>query len=139
MFETIALALVVSVVAPAIMAILTNRSNNKTKKQEAEINRAIKLEDWARQDHVAELLKEHTIAVKEAAESTNLQLVDIHDLVNSDMTKSMEVARNALSDLVNAMELAFTKGKPTEQEEVDLETAKAGLSEMETKLKDRDK
>jgi hypothetical protein len=123
---TVALIALFGVVgAPAFLAYLTSRINQRGQREAAVIARAARKEDWARQDAVAaqaaeaaRLLLERqdktaaaaaetarrlvtanervaTTAAAAAAE-TNGRLGQIHELVNSSMTTQMEDAHTAL-------------------------------------------
>jgi hypothetical protein len=121
--ETVIVALIVSVIAPTLLAYLTGRQR-----------RAEKREDWARQDKVAERV-ERVAKVAAAAQSANTAtLHQIHTLVNSDMT----AARTAELTTTRLLILSLKRQSPDDPTVADaITTAEARATELEQILADR--
>ena len=104
--EVIIVALIVSLLAPTINGLITNRNNRK-----------VKIEDWAREDAVAEqaaqaaaLLLEANERVAESTSGLATQLVEIHGqaeqihtLVNSNLQAAMQGQLEAMKAQVILM------------------------------------
>ncbi len=82
--QTIGIALLVSVVAPTLLALLNNWSMRRAK-----------ILDWEREDEVANRLLKSNQEVSESAASTQRKLDVIHVLVNSNMTAAMRAELDA--------------------------------------------
>jgi hypothetical protein len=137
------------IVGPMLMAWLQNRNM-----------RAVKEQDYARQDEVARsllerqdaisakaietaaLLRVNTAAVASAATETHSQLRVIHALVNSNMTAALQaelVARRAAQVLMTEVaDLKRASGhKPSESTEQEAVVNRAKIDELEAVLADR--
>lgn len=82
---TVILALVVSVIAPLVLALVSNRHARKMKEQ-----------DWAREDIVAERAERATKLLAAGNEVLKKQNDVIHTLVNNQMTKAYKAQLAAL-------------------------------------------
>lgn len=127
--ETIVVALIVSLVAPLVLAVVTGWQR-----------RGEKREDWARQDkvadRVADVAKTATVAAETAAkaqESNAATLKDIHALVNSDMT----AARTAELVATRLLVVALRKLTPDAATDEAIDTAEHRVDELEAILADR--
>lgn len=161
--ENVYLALIVAVPAllsPLFLSWLTNRNQQKVKELDAELKRREKLEDYARQDEVAErLVKQQNAAVAKVAEvaeslrvenrivaettkTTNEKLDVIHVLVNSNMTASMQGELNALriglTQMREIIELKKAAGlQPTPEVQMSVGSLMGKIAELEAQLADR--
>lgn len=136
--EVIVVAVIVSVIAPMVVGVMTNRQR-----------RAEKREDWARQDAVAaqaaqaaRLLLAENEKVREAAESTQQKLDVIHVLVNSNMTAAMQAELDATRrDLVSLREVARLNeeaGRPmTEDAGAVIAETEQRIAKLAADLRDR--
>lgn len=135
---TAVLALVLAAIASPVTAIVTFL-----------IGRAVKKQDWNRQDEVAErvawaakLLEENTSKVNGKLNSLEDGQKQIHILVNSNLTAQMDARRSSLvRELAVLRELAAIKtksdNKPMPETFEAIKTAKESLNELEAQLKDR--
>lgn len=146
-------AVIVSVVAPVVLSWLTNRQR-----------RAERIEDYARQDAVADRLtkRQNEVAAQaaeaaalllaanervaaqtaEASEATQAQLRQIHTLVNNDMTKAIQAQYDALVQVVTMMRvIAGLKLKaglaPDRDDAAAIEATLAQLAELGATITDR--
>jgi hypothetical protein len=136
--ETIVIALVVSIVSPAILALINNYFRRQDKKL-----------DWEREDNVAEkareaakLLLAANERVAKTAEVTNSKLDVIHGLVNSQMTAAMESELNATVAQIVLMQevsdLKTSKGvKPQPKAVSAMNALNTKISELRAALGDR--
>jgi uncharacterized membrane-anchored protein YhcB (DUF1043 family) len=142
--ETIIVALIVAVLAPLILGYLTNRAR-----------RAEKLEDWARQDVVAEkieeqaqlllerdavtakLLEDNNQLVADTASATQDQLQVIHGLVNSDMTRIIEEKLAGLKRELIMMRLLAGDLKVGSEAAAAIEAMESQISDVSEMLGDR--
>lgn len=152
-FETIALALVVSLVAPTTLAFLSGRQRQAEAKQAAAIRATEREADWERQDEVAgrvlevarkaaadqtENAKQVLEVAKKAASDQEVNagtLKDIHTLVNSDMT----AARTAELSQTRLLVIALKRipGDLDEATMASIAAAEARAIELEQILADR--
>jgi hypothetical protein len=103
-----------ALLAGLIVGVLAMLGQAWQRRGEAKIRRAEKLEDWARQDAVADkaaeaasLLLIENAKVAKATEATQGKLDVIHILVNSNMTAAMQSELDATRrDLVSLKEVA---------------------------------
>ncbi len=147
--QVVLVALLVSVVAPTILALITNRSR-----------RADKAQDWARidavaaqakadavvaregQEKAAQLLAENNKIVAETARDTTERLTVIHTLVNSNMTAAMQenldatVRERVALKAQEAMLISFQHMVPPELSAA-IALAEAKISELTIQLNDR--
>lgn len=89
--------LIVSLVSPAVLALLLSRSQRATKREQWERDDAVALaaeqaadRQLAQQVETARLLAENNAVAAEAGDVISGQLKVIHTLVNSSMTKAMQ-------------------------------------------------
>lgn len=154
--DILGVAVVVSVIGPAIMGYLTNRAHRKEK-----------LEDYARQDAVAaqaaeaarllsgrqdsiaakadeaaDLLLTSNVEVRKTAASTQKKLDAIHVLVNSSMTAAMQseldAKRSQVALMKEVIDLKHAAGVPPGESAlaaiVAIDTV---IGELQAKLNDR--
>jgi hypothetical protein len=123
------LALIVSVIAPLIVA----RQTNKAAKEAAEVAAAAavtaQLADWAREDEVAARLKA-------SVDKTDGKLDIIHTLVNSNMTAAMEDALGSKVALLVALR-RMAGDVPSNQEQALIDTTESEIAERRAELHDR--
>jgi uncharacterized membrane protein affecting hemolysin expression len=133
--EVVLVALIVSLISPTVLAWINGRQR-----------RADKQEDWARQDAVAaqaaeaaSLLLAENKKVAESAQTTHDQLTQIHTLVNSNMTASMQADHDSTVLLLAALRanVALRGGEANEDTRVAIKTAEGRLAELEAQLTDR--
>ncbi len=138
--DTIFTALLISIIAPSILAFIQNYFRKKEKQL-----------DWKREDDVAEKAREAAkllLAANERvarnAEITNGKLDVIHTLVNSQMTSAMESELTAcIAQEALMMEIIDIKGGKSNQSnhspkhEEALAELGLKISELKSKLGDR--
>lgn len=143
-FATIIIAVVVSVIAPYIMAHLLGQQRRDEAEQAARIRAEEKQEDWDRQDKVALAVAQvaKIAAASDSATATALQglhdgQVQIHELVNSNLTASMTDAHDTAVLWLAALEaLPAPRSKATETA---IALAEAKIAELGSQLTDRAK
>jgi len=139
---TLAAVLVTSLISPAVLAYLTNRSRSADKKL-----------DWEREDKVAAkaeeaaklLLQSNKAVAKIAADNTEKMLFGlerIHTLVNSDMTaarsEQRDQARLTLAGLRKIIRLDEDAGREPSQDDLDaIEAAEKTIKKLDIILADR--
>jgi hypothetical protein len=131
-------ALLISVVAPSVLALIQNYFRRGEKKL-----------DWEREDAVAEkareaakLLLASNERVAQTSKETNGKLDVIHGLVNSQMTASMEsdLASNVAQEVLmkELMSVKIHRGKkPLKEAETALALIRSKITELQSKLGDR--
>ncbi len=135
--DTIFTALLISIIAPSILAFIQNYFRKKEKQL-----------DWKREDDVAEKAREAAkllLAANERvarnAEITNGKLDVIHTLVNSQMTSAMEseltacIAQEAL--MMEIIDIKGGKSNHSPKHEEALAELGLKISELKSKLGDR--
>jgi len=144
------------VLGPVILAVLTSFLNGRAKRADAKIRRAEKLEDWARQDAVAEQAAEAATLLLAAnervagnTEEQSRKLDDlrdgqqiIHTLVNSNVTREMEArlegTRREIAGLKEIVELRKAAGQvPTKEALAAILVAEETVHSLEVDLADR--
>jgi len=156
----VAISVIVSVVSPTLLALLTGRQRMKEEESKAEQRRLDKKEDYDRQDQLAErqtkalgvvadqaskaaeLLLASNATVAATAERQGAQLTQIHTLVNSKMTESMQneldSERRGLVLLEKIVRLAEASGDPPGPADIGaIQSAKERIAELEARLADR--
>lgn len=156
----VAISVIVSVVSPTLLALLTGRQRVKEAESKAEQRRLDKQEDYDRQDQLAErqtkalgavadqaskaaeLLVTSNAMVAATAEKQGVQLTQIHTLVNSKMTESMQneldSERRGLVLLEKIVRLAQAAGDPPgPADAVAIGSSRARIAELEARLADR--
>lgn len=132
-------AAVVAIAASTISPIVLAHMAARTRRQE-------RLEDYARQDQVASrLLAANSLTAKQSAiadSATQIQLREIHTLVNSNMTTVMKAELDArigqLETMRKLVELNRRQGVlPTIEENVTIETLQDKIDELKVTLRDR--
>lgn len=138
MAAAIIVAVIVSVISPMMLTLMQGRQR-----------RAEKVEDWRRQDLVAdrvaraaEVLEERTSGTDAKLDQLHEQGVEIHALVNSNMTSAMRAELDAIErELLVLEELTAMKkaaGHPVEPRTHDaIEVARARIAELGASLQDR--
>lgn len=132
-YESIIVALIVSVLAPTIVAWQTNRSR-----------RAEKREDWARLDQVRDQAAEAARLLVQSNNVTNSKLDVIHTLVNSNMTAAMQDALDStIRERAALMELAelrrATGSDPKAETTAAIALASSIIADLQATLADRRK
>lgn len=139
MNDTIAVALIVSVIAPIITGLITSWVHRSEKKQ-----------DWQRQDAVAKQAREaaallliNNNRVAAAAEAATEKLDVIHTLVNSNLTTSLRSELNAtkltLQTLKEIMELRKVQGtEPSEEVLRIIQETQTKVNSLQRSLSDRE-
>lgn len=120
----IVLALIVSVIAPLVLAWAQNRARREEKKL-----------DWAREDQVR-------ITLAESNKAMSNQLTVIHTLVNSNMTAAMQDSLDStvreLASLRELCELKRASGHEPSQDTLSaIAMAEAKIAELTAMLADR--
>lgn len=158
--DTVWVALIVSLVAPAVMAVLTSILTTRNRRLE-------KAEDYARQDAVAAqaaeaaqlLVKRQDAAAAKAAEAATLLVASnervaktsaetiskldvIHALVNSNMTAAMQSEHDAtvreLAMMMEVIELKRAAGRePSVEAIAAIESTRRKIVELDNILLDR--
>lgn len=108
-------AIIASAIIPTIVLMINNNNARRIKEFDAKIHKQEKIDDYARadaleerrnkkSDEVANILKINTAAQVTTAGETRGQLVQIHALVNSNLTSEMEarlaVMQTGLASLI---------------------------------------
>jgi len=145
--SAVQLALIVAVpavISPVMLQLLSSWAANRAKKVEAEIRKAEREEDYARQDKVAALAAVANKVVAEAAVVTNTKLDQIHVLVNSNMTEAMQAELNATKREVAMMheviELKKASGKdPLPMALKAVEATDKRIAELEAAIAERNR
>lgn len=148
-YNALALAVVCSIIAPVVIALVGNRDR-----------RLARSEDWARQDVIAEraqqyadaqaarqtLIAERVAEVAAEAEKTSklqtARLEQIHTLVNSNLTAALQdqldTRKENLVLLRESMAVKQYSGiAPSLETLAVIETASARIAELEAQMKDR--
>ena len=120
-----------STFTPLATALIANRARRREK-----------IEDYARQDLVAERAAETSKRAADSTKITNAKLDSIHTLVNSNMTAAMKAELDAtIREKVLIIEVIGLKKLIDQEIEVDtvlaLKTAEARIIELTAILKDR--
>lgn len=128
--DVIIVALIVSLVAPILLAFITNRENRLTKK-----------EQWAREDAVAAKAQQVVQTLKENTTVVNTKLDTIHTLVNSNMTAAMQSELAATRrELVLMKEVLALKGEtPSEAALKEIARTEKDIKELVMAIEDRTK
>jgi len=129
--EVAGIVAVSSILGPLLLSYLTNRQR-----------RAEKDEDYARQDEVARKAQAAADKVAEVAKSQGAKLDQIHVLVNSNMTASMQGELDAYkSNLVLLEEISSLRKAagqdPSPTTMAVIESTKKKISELDAQLADR--
>jgi len=154
--ETVLVALVVSVIAPSVLAWLTGRQRQADKAQDwaredavaAQAAKAAKLlldrqeADARKREEAAALLLEANERVARTAETTNTKLDVIHTLVNSNMTAAMQSELDStvreLAALKEIIALKAAAGdKPSPEALAAITYTEAKIGELTATLNDR--
>jgi len=105
------IALLATVISPAILAIISNHLSSKQRRIEKEL-------DWAREDAVAKKAEEAAALlvvsnerVAKTAKVTNDKLDQIHTLVNSNMTAAMKAELEATIGKLRLMRQIVARDK----------------------------
>jgi hypothetical protein len=141
--------IVTAIGSPAVLAILSSYLTNRARRKE-------KVEDWKRQDEVADRVKEAATLVQEVAKTaaetttdTNGKLDElkkgqkqIHTLVNSNLTASMRRELDAtVRELAGMNELVAVKRKlgdePSEATLTTIKVTEETIRELTATLNDR--
>jgi hypothetical protein len=129
----VALALIASVIAPAVLLVLTGRQEAAKEERQARIRAAERQADEDRQDEVAlrvEKVAQDAAAAQEANAGT---LHDIHTLVNSDMT----AARTAELTATRLLVASLRRNPDDAETSKAIEDGVARITELEQILADR--
>ena len=138
MTDTLIIALVVSTVAPSIMAGISYFASRSTKR-----------EDWRRQDIVADRVAKaaQTLEANTTITSSKLDHLEvgqkqIHTLVNSNLTAEMEARYQATErELLGLHELVSLKRRlkvrPNPKTMVAIKSAEASLTDLSNQIEDR--
>ena len=134
--------LLVSIISPTVLLVLTWYFRRNEKRA-----------DWDREDVVAkkaleaslamtDAVERQTVSIEEAAAVTGEKLVEIHDLVNSNLTASMQSERGEAEAALVLMEemIVLHRAGGREPSVVTLaavETKKAKIAELDVVLRDR--
>jgi hypothetical protein len=102
----------------------------------------LKRQDWKRQDDVAKRVAEAAVLLVESGKTTNTKLDEIHTLVNSNMTESMQAELAAtvreLATLQEVVHLKESTGQsPSDDTRVAIQVAKGRIAELRAVLADR--
>jgi type VI protein secretion system component VasK len=134
MIETVAIALIVSVIAPYIMARLLGKQRAAEAEATAKVRAADRQADWDREDKVAARVEKVATDAAAAQEANSSTLHDIHTLVNSDMT----AARTAELTATRLLILALKRLPPKDADTRDaIDTAEKRVDELQQILADR--
>lgn len=144
MSDTVPLAAIAVIAGPGAglsMAWLAGRQRRREAKDLAELRRVERLEDWDRQDKVADRVKEVAVATEVAAAVTNSKLDDvavqaenIHTLVNSQLTAANQAELNARRALVVVLK---EKAHPSPENLAMIESEETTIAELAAKVADR--
>ena len=120
-----------SMFGPVLMAWVTYR-----------VQRAQRLEDWARQDEVARRVEQVATHAAAAAQTTSDKLDVIHTLVNSNMTAALQSEFDAVTrELVMMKEVILLNRASGQEPSVDalaaITTTEAKIAELSSILTDR--
>lgn len=131
MTDAILVALVVAILGPVILNVLNARARHKEK-----------LEDWARQDEVAEKLLRANEVVALQSRDTQKKLEVIHTLVNSNMTAAMDAELHATEReyamMLEVIDLKKTAGvEPTRTVLDQVAATEAKIAELRATMEDR--
>lgn len=132
-WNTLSIALIAGLLSPMLLAYFTGRQR-----------RAEKLEDYIRQDQVAERAARAVVAVAQVGMATNSKLEVIHGLVNSSLTSAMQSEHDAIAaQLILLKELTQIRkdaGKEPSTETISaLGALEAKLAELTIHLAERAK
>ena len=144
--QALLVALMATVISPAILAIISNHLTSRQRRAEKKL-------DWAREDAVAEqaekaaklLLQSNVAVAKSAADNAEKVLFGlerIHTLVNSDMTaarsEQRDQARLTLAGLRTIIRLDEDAGREPSQDDLDaIDAAEKTIKKLDTILADR--
>jgi hypothetical protein len=125
----IALALIVSIISPLLLARQTNRATREAQVAAQKAAKEAQEADWEREDEVADRLKA-------SVQETNGKLDIIHTLVNSNMTAAMEDALGSKVALLVALR-RMAGDIPTSDEQDLINTTESEIAERRAELHDR--
>lgn len=140
--QTIGIALLVSVVAPTLLALLNNWSMRKAKVLDWEREDQKEFQKEKKANEVADRLLASNKEVAETAALTNGKLDVIHVLVNSNMTAAMRAELDAtireLALMRQIVERDKTDGRPVLPEALAaLKSTQLKINELNSTLNDR--